>query len=104
MGVEKVLSFFLTGFAWVAVQAAMLVFAVIACRRKKEKGLFILLCAIVIQLLALTAAGLAFSPFRIVGESFQPALRFVAWLGPGLASIVALVGWIVLARKEEKNS
>ena len=80
----------------VAVEAAILVFAVIAARRFKLKGLWLLVLA---ALLAVLQDGLAMGSSAWFHGGHDDAKVYSAWLqyAPLVTMVIVLLGWLVLA-------
>ena len=79
-----------------AIQAAVLVIAVIAARRYKLNGLWILVAAIFVAVFQ-DVMGLVSS--SLVGSGHENAITYLAWLQylPWVTLILVLCGWCVLA-------
>ena len=79
-----------------AIQAAVLVIAVVAARRYKLKGLWILAAAV---FLAVFQEVMALVSFSLTSAGHESAMTFSAWLQyiPWVTLILALFGWCVLA-------
>ena len=85
-----------------AIQAAVLVIAVIAARRYKLNGLWILVAAVFLAVFQ-DVMGLVSS--SLISAGHESAMAYSAWLQyvPWVTMILVLCGWCVLAfsRKQE---
>jgi len=79
-----------------AIQAAVLVVAVIAARRYKLKGLWILVAAV---FLAVFQDVMSLVSSSLISAGHESAMTYSAWLQyvPWVTMILALCGWCVLA-------
>jgi divalent metal cation (Fe/Co/Zn/Cd) transporter len=90
------------GFSLV-IQAAVLVVAVIAARRYKLNGLWILVAAIFLAVLQ-DVMGLVSS--SLISAGHDNAMAYSAWLQyvPWVTMILALCGWCVLAFSHKQGA
>ena len=86
-----------------AIQAAVLVVAVIAARRYKLTGLWILVAAVCLAVFQ-DVMGLVSS--SLVGSGHDNAITYSAWLQyvPWVAMILVLCGWCVLAFSHKQGA
>jgi hypothetical protein len=105
MGGAKLISFLVFAGLRLVIQLAIVVFAVVAARRHKLSGLWILVGAAILSALHATANVIISSPFQIVDH--ENAMRYYTLLGYVYysAMFIALGGWCVLAfaHEEEKK-
>jgi hypothetical protein len=99
----KLLSFLVFAGFRLVIQLAIIVFAVVAARRHKLKGLWILVGAAVLTAFHVVANIVISSPFQIVDH--QNAMRYYGVLGYVYYAImfIALCGWCVLAFTHRKG-
>ena len=85
------------------IQAAVLVLAVIAARRYKLTGLWILVAAIFLGVFQ-TVMGLVSS--SLISSGHDNAMIYSAWLQyiPWVAMILVLCGWCVLAFSHQQGT
>ena len=98
-------NYLLLGGFRLAIQAAVLVVAVIAARRYKLNGLWILVAAVFLAVFQ-DVMGLVSS--SLISAGHESAMAYWAWLQyvPWVTMILVLCGWCVLAfsRKEGAKS
>ena len=84
-----------------AIEVAILLFAVIAARRYKLKGLWLLVLA---ALLAVLRDGLTMGSSAWVRGGHDNAMVNSAWLQyvPLVTMVIVLLGWLVLAFSRKK--
>lgn len=104
MGIEKVAGFFLAAAGGFIVLSATFVLALIAYRRRRERGFLLLLCALGSGLLVKVLAIIFLGPgtFFPMDYTTQNLLSRLVWGLDSLTPVLTLVGWAMLARMKKK--